>query len=588
MDVGTVLQLIRHHSIELREEWKLPWSRRDDAAVERLACEEGGAELPLLVGLFGGASSGKSTVFNNLIGGTEASRITAKGHTTLGPVAAIFAADRDMWEALCGKRDSLPLGLSQRETGVEGRVVGSPDEVRLVWHTSDALSGVVLVDLPDFTTTAAESEGAVSTTLLPWFDRVLLVVDHERWFDARSLAEMRTLSERYGVALHVLFNRTREGRLADDDRAALASQAERVGAKGFTVLEYRRGRGLVRLPEEGFGEVLSFLRAPKSSRRAALLKSLVVPARDVLDQVDERRARARLLRSTLTAVADRTVPTASTCMVALMSPEERRQTEVLARALRLPELERMVAVGARQVKGLLQKVPGLGRLVRDDREGQVAEDHAIRRHEAAVRFFDSTADRIRSEITAAVARSDFWAELQRSAGASPPACDVEVAAHRAAFERAVQSFSAALEDWNRRVREDVAGVKPHMAAGVGVGAFGLAAALIAVPGPITALTIATAQTAVGAALSKLLFASGAGALFGKQFGGLYGVLRERLIGTEEFRRVETAAGELRAPFVSYSARLQADAAAACTSLYPDEGAAVLGALEALADEEVGG
>ena len=44
-----------------------------------------------LVGVIGGASSGKSTVFNNLIGGRHASRVTVLSHTTKGLVLAVPA-----------------------------------------------------------------------------------------------------------------------------------------------------------------------------------------------------------------------------------------------------------------------------------------------------------------------------------------------------------------------------------------------------------------------------------------------------------------------------------------------------------------
>ncbi|MHC4233943.1 MAG: GTPase, partial [Planctomycetota bacterium] len=46
-----------------------------------------GDALPI-VALIGGASSGKSTLFNSLLG-REVSRISAHAHETLGPVAAV-------------------------------------------------------------------------------------------------------------------------------------------------------------------------------------------------------------------------------------------------------------------------------------------------------------------------------------------------------------------------------------------------------------------------------------------------------------------------------------------------------------------
>ena len=73
----------------------------------------------------------------------------------------------------------------------------------------------------------------------------------------------------------------------------------------------------------------------------------------------------------------------------------------------------------------------------------------------------------------------------------------------------------------------------------------MALVLVAAPGSVAVLTLATAKTALGAALGKLLAAAGAGALFGKQLGRLTEVVYEKLLGSAEFDAVRAAAGAFR-------------------------------------------
>jgi hypothetical protein len=78
-----------------------------------------------------------------------------------------------------------------------------------------------------------------------------------------------------------------------------------------------------------------------------------------------------------------------------------------------------------------------------------------------------------------------------------------------------------------------------------VGAIALAVVLIAVPGPITALTFLSAKGAIAAALTQLATATGAGALAGRHMGRLLMVIREKLIGSPEFDAVRAAADGFR-------------------------------------------
>ena len=62
---------------------------------------------------------------------------------------------------------------------------------------------------------------------------------------------------------------------------------------------------------------------------------------------------------------------------------------------------------------------------------------------------------------------------------------------------------------------------------------------------MTALTLLSVKGAVGAALTELAAATGAGALLGKHVKNLAAVIQERLIGSPEVAAVQAVAASLR-------------------------------------------
>lgn len=527
----------------LRGQYRFDWSAaaQQSASVLRLHAETD--NLPPTVALVGGASSGKSTVFNNLLGGRNLSRITAKGHATLGPILAVHEDQREAVAKWLSRGLLLP-GFEVDQAGDGGGPVqGAPSSLAVCYHLESSLRDVLLLDTPDFTSEAARLEGDVLLALLPWFDRVIVVIDHERWFDRQSISHLRAHSNAFGQQRFALFNATQEEKLTEADKEALNKQAARVEAVGHQLLDYRRGRGLCVFPPGTFDEVVSFARGPAVDRNDALVRVAAEAANRVLNQNEERIARLDQLRDKLQAAARRVLPATDDCMTSLMTADERSQMDVVSRVFRLRRSKSWLSAQTRRIEGALKRVPLVGSFVRqrapllDDQDVDPNDRRAI-----GLAFFESIAKRQAHELQRAVHRSQFWDEISRWTDLAPG--DIEFAwteELRDAVRQDIAHFDEALGAWNERVKAECRGLAPNIGGAVSAGVLGVAIALVAVQGPIAALTLVAAKGALAAAAGKLAAGAGAGALFGKQLGRLVQVVREKLIGSEEFRNVRRAA-----------------------------------------------
>jgi hypothetical protein len=438
-------------------------------------------------------------------------------------------------------------GHRQISVELDDNVAGEPDAVAILCHTINALREVLLFDLPDFTSEAARQEGDVSLTLLPWFDRLVVVVDHERWFDRQSISKLRTESARIGQQRLVLFNRTREGALADSDRSALRRQADRLAAEGMSVLEFRRGRGFCRFPPGTLDEVHTFIRAPKPDRTRHLLREVAMAANGVLNQNEERACRLRELRESVRAAVERTTPSAGDCMSALMTPSERRQLEVISRVLRISESREWLNAQAHRLQSALRQMPIVGAIVRTPQEDRADSEREVTdRRAIGSSYFEAVGRRQVHEVQHVVRSSAFWDEVRRWTGLEPGGREFEWNAElRESVKAVVDGFDGALETWNAKVEAECRGINPNIKGAIGVGTIALAIVLIAVPGPVSALTLVSAKGAIGGALAQLLTATGAGAVLGKQLGRLVAVVQEKLLGSPEFDAVRSAADGFR-------------------------------------------
>lgn len=521
----------------LNAQWRFNVPEWAQATAGRLALGSAADALPPLIGVVGGASSGKSTVFNNLLEGHQPSCVTAKGHATLGPILALHERHREALAPLLRDGALLP-GYRVIEIELEAAVPGDPQTLSVAHHVVDTMVDVLLFDMPDFTSEAALREGDVTMSLLPWFDALLVVVDHERWFDRQSISHLKAESTRFTQRRMVLFNRTAEGELQTSDRQALEEQSRQLGADAMLILEFRRGRGFCRFPPGTLDEVTQFLTRARQDRRSALRAALKEAATHILNQNAEREARFRQLRQSLLAAVKRRVPGREECMTALMTVEERRSLDAAARVLRLRETSNWLAEQSRKLQRFFKQVPVIGALVGREGESKAVEAHD-RMHVAKV-FHDTFIQRLASELRQLERSSVFWEEIRRWTELEPPQRAMPTS-DLAELESATREFDAAMARWREKVEQECAGLTPHIKGALGVGTVGLALVLIAAPGPLAALTVMAAKGAVAGALSHLLMASGAGALLGRHLARFSAIVQERLLGSPELSAVRKAA-----------------------------------------------
>ena len=200
----------------------------------------------------------------------------------------------------------------------------------------------------------------------------------------------------------------------------------------------------------------------------------------------------------------------------------------------------------------------------------------------AALFFETVAGRQTHEVTRAVRASAFWDEIHRWTGLNP--ADRQFTwdpTLREQVRSVAKTFDAALTEWIHEVETQCRGISPHLTGAIGAGAIGLAIVLIAVPGPVTALTLISAKGAIGAALTQLATAAGAGALLGRPIGRLTNLVEEKLLGSAEFSAVQDATISFRALLEANGRRLADDAAAEAAALVMNDRDPLARALEAL-------
>ncbi|MER7073931.1 GTPase [Terrabacter sp. NPDC000476] len=184
----------------------------DPAAVDRArrvvtkAAERSGlAGDHTVVALAGATGSGKSSLFNALVG-AEVATIGARRPTTSRPSAAVWG-DADASELLDW------LGVTTRHVVDESRPDGADARQRR-GQVAGSLDGLVLLDLPDFDSRVVEHRHEAER-VLELVDVFVWVTDPQKYADARLHDEFVSLMSRHdAMTLAVLNQSDRLGREA--------------------------------------------------------------------------------------------------------------------------------------------------------------------------------------------------------------------------------------------------------------------------------------------------------------------------------------------------------------------------------------
>ncbi|HEY3246430.1 MAG TPA: hypothetical protein VGM03_24045 [Phycisphaerae bacterium] len=544
----------------LRDELHFDWPRQTGQMVHVLRFLNGGGaggRIPL-VAIVGGASSGKSTVFNNLLGGHVASFVTARGHATRGAVLAVHSRWREALERLDGfppaARELFP-DLPRRISGLDAAAPGDPETLTVVLHEVESLEHAFVCDTPDLTSDASRREGDLALALLPWFDRLIIVIDAERWFDRQSIDGLHAESARLGQERLAVFNRSRAAPLAPADLDALREQSRRLAAVSMVTVNFHPGRGCRTLDPAELTEIQGFLTEPAPRRVRQLLASLAAAVERVLNANAERARRLVQLRAQIARQTERCIPSMWSCLTALMKPAEREQLTILARVLRPAHWRQWFDKQTQRFEQAVGRIPVLGALVIPGRGTSGAIPVEPARQDVGIDHFRSVSREIHHTLRQAAQASPFFQSAPLPAALGDAFVSVEARERRAA--EALLHLDQALARWNARIESEAKGLSSNVVGALGATAVGVAIVLVAVQGPVAALTLPAAKAALAAALGKLLGAAGAGAAAGRPLRRFIDVTYEKLLGSPEFTAVKDSAENYRQLIVAY-ARGRAD------------------------------
>ncbi len=198
-----------------------------------------------VVALAGATGSGKSSLFNLLVG-ADVAPVGARRPTTSRPTAAVWGEESATelldWLAV-GQRHHVEPG-SDASDGGAGRDAGRDANRAAV---PGSLDGLVLLDLPDFDSRVVEHRREAER-ILALVDVFVWVTDPQKYADARLHDDYLRALTTHNTVTVVVLNQT--DRLERDDvkqvRADLVRLAELDGMRGLQVLttSARTGEGL--------------------------------------------------------------------------------------------------------------------------------------------------------------------------------------------------------------------------------------------------------------------------------------------------------------------------------------------------------
>jgi predicted GTPase len=234
------------------------------ALLERAGQRLGHSSLHTVVALAGGTGSGKSSLFNALVG-VPLSPVGVRRPATEEPIACVWGDAGPEHPAAGSLLDWI--GVSPRAR--------LPRTTTLDPRPDPELDGLVLIDLPDHDTVRTEHLGVIDR-IVESADLVLWVVDPQKYADA---------------ALHERYLSRMAGR--DGALAVVMNQLDRIEASMAATL----GADLHRLLEEdGLGSAAVIAASAATGGGLPSLRRLLV------ERVSQRRAAVLRLEAELTSV----------------------------------------------------------------------------------------------------------------------------------------------------------------------------------------------------------------------------------------------------------------------------------------------
>ncbi|GAA3693092.1 50S ribosome-binding GTPase [Zhihengliuella alba] len=261
----------------LREAVEAGRGRVSDAAIERAGAVVDSAQWRrrlsadhTVVGFFGATGSGKSSLFNAIVG-VELARTAATRPTTSYALAAVYehqgAVVADAGELLDW------LQVQERLVVSDAAEAEAPRRSALGrWWRGDSAGpsgGLILLDLPDFDSTAREHREIVER-MAGQVDVLVFVLDPQKYADAVVHQDfLRRLATHDAVTLVVL---NQVDRLAEAEaEPVLASLSALLAADG---IRHQRLRAVSAVTGQGVDELRSDIRAIVDQRTAAQARLL--------------------------------------------------------------------------------------------------------------------------------------------------------------------------------------------------------------------------------------------------------------------------------------------------------------------------
>ncbi|WP_257998270.1 GTPase family protein [Zhihengliuella halotolerans] len=254
------------------------------AVLERAALRRKLSADHTVVGFFGATGSGKSSLFNAMVG-VELARTAATRPTTSQALAAVYehagvqASDADELLDWLEVRDRHTIEDASEPEGPRRGGLGR-------WWRGEAAppsGGLILLDLPDFDSTAREHREVVQR-MAGQVDVLVFVLDPQKYADAVVHQDFLSALATHDAVMLVVLNQV--DRLSESEVQPVLSSLSSILANDG--IRHQRPRAVSAVTGQGINELRSDIRAIVDRRSAAQQRLLA----DVRQSAEELAAQA--------------------------------------------------------------------------------------------------------------------------------------------------------------------------------------------------------------------------------------------------------------------------------------------------------